>query len=67
MASSGRMPARNLLKNPANQFLAGGVVVVLGRELAAVGVFVVEPGIDRGKDGSLAVLRRGHQNVAAFA
>jgi len=50
-----------------NQFLAGCVVVVFGRELTAVGVFVVEPGIDSGKDGSLAVFRRGHENVSVIA
>jgi len=40
---------------------------ILGRELSAIGVFVLEPWIDRGKTVPLAVMRRGHQNVSAIA
>src|ERR1700685_1185141 len=57
---------RDLLESPADELVAGGEVVIGGGELAAVSVLVVEPGIDHGVDGSLAVFGGGHKDVIAL-
>lgn len=62
-ASALLLCARHLLKEPANQFHATGIVLVLGRQSAAVGVLVIEPWVDKRVDGSLAVFGSSHKDV----
>ena len=55
-----------MLEDPANELVAGGEIVIGDGELAAVGVFIVEPGIDHGVDGALAEFGSRHENIAVF-
>src|ERR1700677_3272772 len=57
-------PGRDLLHQPMDQLLCSGKVVVFGSKVAAIRVFVVDPGIGHCKNRAFAIFRRGHQDIS---
>ena len=52
-----------LLQEPGDEFFPCCIVILLGQDFAMVRVFVVQPGIDYGKDRAPAILRGRHHDA----